>query len=524
MSTPPRPPLGKFFYDVSWVNDQLVKRSNFVRVLSVGGPPSPRGPPRRFMSRPSIHSTDPPPQQLPRPPTPLLPGQPVVPTMTPIRDPNLLQFTSKIATQLVRMTNRPMKHTLLGKPPSHNPSAAPPIRPLPQHPFGKLVLNILKGVNLKAGQGVFGRDDPYSALKERNEDFDWKIRTEREREIEIMDEGLVGEDKIVGLARVGILDRIAQGNYEGAIEILDRLNNNAGKQHEFTEKDIVEAFRAFDLDKNTYVAAADIRHVLLNIRESLTDEEVDELISVVEKKQDSQAAFDEFNGLVTGGRNPPVGLGSAVRHSIIGLTDIYIKGLPSSARGSCFTNVMQSPQSGPEIVNARDAKRQALDEFARDNFLKPVSIKRAHRRFQALDKKKSGIMEYTEFCNVLQVEPSVQCEQLFKLYDYERSGLIDAKELLIALANFTAAGKDDKMKFAFMLYDDDSTGSITQTDLVKILRANHLSQTEAEVSRKAETIIAQCDKRNDGTISFDEFVVVSKKFPNILFPYHQSKE
>lgn len=172
--------------------------------------------------------------------------------------------------------------------------------------------------------------------------------------------------------------------------------------------------------------------------------QVDELIRVVEKKQDSQAAFDEFNGLVTGGRNPPVGLGSAVRHSIIGLTDIYIKGLPSSARGSCFTNVMQSPQSGPEIVNARDAKRQALDEFARDNFLKPVSIKRAHRRFQALDKKKSGIMEYTEFCNVLQVEPSVQCEQLFKLYDYERSGLIDAKELLIALANFTAAGKDDK--------------------------------------------------------------------------------
>lgn len=168
MSPPPRPPPGKFFYDVSWVNDQLVKRSNFVRVLSVGGPPSPRGPPRRYMSRPSIHSTDPPPQQLPRPPAQLLPGQPVVRTMTPIRDPNLLH---KIATQLVRMTNRPMKQTLLGKPPSHNPSAAPPIRPLPQHPFGKLVLNILKGVNLKAGQGVFGRADPYSALKVGSTEF-----------------------------------------------------------------------------------------------------------------------------------------------------------------------------------------------------------------------------------------------------------------------------------------------------------------------------------------------------------------
>jgi serine/threonine-protein phosphatase 2B regulatory subunit len=80
------------------------------------------------------------------------------------------------------------------------------------------------------------------------------------------------------------------------------------------------------------------------------------------------------------------------------------------------------------------------------------------------------------------------------------------------------------MKFAFMLHDEGSTGSITHTELVKILRANHLAQTEGEVSRKAETIIAQCNKRNDGTISFDEFVVVAKKFPNILFPTHQSKD
>jgi Ca2+-binding EF-hand superfamily protein len=61
-----------------------------------------------------------------------------------------------------------------------------------------------------------------------------------------------------------------------------------------------------------------------------------------------------------------------------------------------------------------------------------------------LDKKKSGVMDYTEFCEGLQVEPSVLSEEVFKMYDYNQSGLIDAKELLIALANFTGAGKDDK--------------------------------------------------------------------------------
>jgi cytochrome oxidase assembly protein ShyY1 len=54
------------------------------------------------------------------------------------------------------------------------------------------------------------------------------------------------------------------------------------------------------------------------------------------------------------------------------------------------------------------------------------------------------------------------------------------------------------MKFAFVMYDEESTGSITHRELVKILRANHMARSEGEVARKAETIIAQCDKRNDG--------------------------
>ena len=166
---------------------------------------------------------------------------------------------------------------------------------------------------------------------------------------------------------------------------------------------------------------------------------------MVDKNGDGQVAFDEFYRMVTGGREPPAGLRASARHSIIGDTSIDLGGLKQGGgRAGDFTNTSQKTPSGPEVVKARNAKRKALDEFARDNYLKPESIKRAHRRFQVLDKKKSGVMDYTEFCEVLQVEPSVQCEEVFKLYDYNRSGLIDAKELLIALANFTGAGKDDK--------------------------------------------------------------------------------
>lgn len=74
-----------------------------------------------------------------------------------------------------------------------------------------------------------------------------------------------------------------------------------------------------------------------------------------------------------------------------------------------------------------------------------------------------------------------------------------------------------------MLFDEEGNGVITKAELIKILKANHMARTDMEVNRKAETIMAQADKHGDGVISFDDFVAVSKKFPNILFPAQNVK-
>ena len=131
-------------------------------------------------------------------------------------------------------------------------------------------------------------------------------------------------------------------------------------------------------------------------------------------------------------------------------------------------------------------------------------------------------MDYSEFCLVLDVDPSPQCEDVFGLYDYDKSGLVDAREMLVAIANFAGAGKEDKLKFAFLLYDEDDNGVITKNELIKILKSNHMASSEGEVLRKADTILSQADKDGDGVVSYDEFVAVSKKFPNILFPAYQN--
>ena len=59
-----------------------------------------------------------------------------------------------------------------------------------------------------------------------------------------------------------------------------------------SEKTIREAFRMFDKDGNGFISAAEIRHVMANLGEKLTDEEVDEMIKEVDVDGDGQVNYD----------------------------------------------------------------------------------------------------------------------------------------------------------------------------------------------------------------------------------------
>jgi serine/threonine-protein phosphatase 2B regulatory subunit len=444
--------------------------------------------------------------------------------------------------------------------------------------FGKLTIICEKGVEIKS-PGMMSKADPYCKLTigakteqtkvhskgGKNpvwgDEFSFQISTEKECVVEVYDKEQMGKDKFMGEAKVSIMDWITKGVFDGTVDLYDKAKKPCGAvklsckfirpmgppggmpkappgppgmmgppgvppgppgaaepprdpNGKFSDKEIVEAFKAFDLDHNHFVGAAEIRHILINIGEQVTDEEVDEMIRMVDKDGDGQVSFEEFYTMVTGGKQPPGPLVSEVT----GRTGIPTMGEAGGGAGGAGGAPGRPGGTAANAVQQRNARKNALDEFAKENSIKPESIKKAYKRFQATDKDKSGQIDYTEFCEILQIDPAPQVEKLFQMFDKDRSGQIDVREFMIGLSNFTGAGKDDKLKFAFMVFDEDGNGVITKQELLKILKANHMATNESEVARKAETIMSQADKDGDGVVSFDEFVVVSKKFPNILFP------
>ena len=89
----------------------------------------------------------------------------------------------------------------------------------------------------------------------------------------------------------------ADGN--GTIDFPEFLSLMARKMKDTdTEEELIEAFKVFDRDGNSFISAVELRHVMTNLGEKLTDEEVDEMIREVDVDGDGQTNYEEFVKMV----------------------------------------------------------------------------------------------------------------------------------------------------------------------------------------------------------------------------------
>ena len=97
----------------------------------------------------------------------------------------------------------------------------------------------------------------------------------------------------------------ADGN--GTIDFPEFLNLMARKMQDTdSEEELKEAFKVFDKDGNGFISAAELRHVMTNLGEKLTDEEVDEMIREADVDGDGQVNYD-VSGLFRS--SPPTSFG-----------------------------------------------------------------------------------------------------------------------------------------------------------------------------------------------------------------------
>lgn len=112
--------------------------------------------------------------------------------------------------------------------------------------LGRLTVNCIRGIDLKAGRSLFGAD-PYAILRvgseefttkpspgggknpEWNEKFVFDISDEYEMEVDVMDKEMVDSDRYMGTCKVSIAKWMIDGHFEGALELVNRFGKPAGR-------------------------------------------------------------------------------------------------------------------------------------------------------------------------------------------------------------------------------------------------------------------------------------------------------
>ncbi|XP_073303515.1 calmodulin-1-like [Primulina huaijiensis] len=81
----------------------------------------------------------------------------------------------------------------------------------------------------------------------------------------------------------------------GTIEFAEFLTLMAKKVKDSdSEEELKEAFKVFDKDQNGYISATELRHVMINLGEKLSDDEVEQMIREADLDGDGQVNYDEF--------------------------------------------------------------------------------------------------------------------------------------------------------------------------------------------------------------------------------------
>ncbi|CAF1061585.1 unnamed protein product [Didymodactylos carnosus] len=167
-----------------------------------------------------------------------------------------------------------------------------------------------------------------------------------------------------------------------------------------------------------------------------------------------------------------------------------------------------SPPVGKTLSDSNLEELSRLSGFTQDQ------VREWHSGF--LKDCPSGKLNKKKFIEVYkQFYPSGKaekfCEYVFRTFDTDSSGNIDFGEFLIAISITAQQDPKKKLEWAFSMYDIDRNGFIEKKEMKKIMDAIYdLLGEEKKGSNnpesKVEQIFSKMDKNSDKKLSKEEFV------------------
>ncbi|XP_046853081.1 neurocalcin-delta B-like [Xenia sp. Carnegie-2017] len=107
-------------------------------------------------------------------------------------------------------------------------------------------------------------------------------------------------------------------------------------------------------------------------------------------------------------------------------------------------------------------------------------------------------------------------DHIFRTFDGNSDGKIDFREFMVSLSVTTRGSAEEKLEWAFKVYDVDGNGFITKKEMELIVRSvdKVLSQNRKAYNLsdiRTDRVFKNFDKNQDGVLSFGEFSEAAKQ-------------
>ncbi|CDZ98738.1 calcium calmodulin-dependent protein phosphatase [Phaffia rhodozyma] len=153
---------------------------------------------------------------------------------------------------------------------------------------------------------------------------------------------------------------------------------------------------------------------------------------------------------------------------------------------------------------------QAFTEMERSSNFSAQELQRLKKRFMKLDRDGSGSIDKDEFLQIPQIATNPLSSRMIAIFDEDGGGTVDFQEFVGGLSAFSSKGaREEKLKFAFKVYDMDRDGFISNGELFLVLKMMVGSNLkDQQLQQIVDKTIMEADKDGDGKINFEEFTAM----------------
>ncbi|XP_063706643.1 calcineurin B homologous protein 1 [Culicoides brevitarsis] len=161
-------------------------------------------------------------------------------------------------------------------------------------------------------------------------------------------------------------------------------------------------------------------------------------------------------------------------------------------------------------------RKEEIAQIQEESGFTPNQIERLYSRFTALDKNDCGTLSREDFLRIPELAINPLCDRIVHAFFADSNDdRVNFRQFMKVLSLFRPIkhgkenrmnSREEKLRFAFKMYDLDDDDSISRDELLNILHMMvGANIAEDQLISIAERTILEADRSGNGKIAFDDF-------------------